>query len=398
MIPVLAPKINRSDFTSLFNVNKNIDKIFNKKLKESFNFKYSQTFSSGRAALFNILKGNGIKNKLIIVSSYTCCVVTEAIVQSNNKPFFIDTEKYSFNAKITEEIIKININDIGAILITNLFGFSDFSNLSYLKKMNKKFLVIVDDSMSPGHAMKSNSNLIDYIFISSNVRKPYTCLGGGLAFTNSKMMYNNLFEYVVSKRKNLGFVKILKKFIFCLICMISFYPIVYRVLRILTKRTNLLNIFYNERNNNIYSYVNEYYNDMCSFQKSVGLNQLTKLNYLLENRKIIGNNYYRIFTPIFSELKNYWKINTQYSHLPFLHPNRNKLQKYLYRNGIDTELYFDYIIPELKQYISNNDYPNSKHVSENIINLPLNYNLKVNDIKKILKTIKNFNMIKKFNI
>ena len=93
MIPVLFPHLQLSDLISFFQIRKKIDREFENQLNKKFNSKFCITFSSGRAGLYNILKANNIQNKSVLVTAYTCCVVSEAISQSGNTPKFIDTKK-----------------------------------------------------------------------------------------------------------------------------------------------------------------------------------------------------------------------------------------------------------------------------------------------------------------
>ena len=92
-IPVLHPHLDWSDVYSFLTLSDSPKCKFEKKLNDQFGYEYSTTFSSGRACIFNILKANKIKNKFVLVTAYTCCVVTEAIVQSGNTPIFVDVEK-----------------------------------------------------------------------------------------------------------------------------------------------------------------------------------------------------------------------------------------------------------------------------------------------------------------
>ena len=76
--------------------------------------------------------------------------------------------------------------------------------------------------------------------------------------------------------------------------------------------------------------------------------------------------------------------------IPFLHPERDLLEKYLLKHGIDTERYFDYSVPELKQYKHNGKYPNAEHISKQMINLPINMKLNESGVKYVIDKIFEF--------
>ena len=171
-----------------------------------------------------------------------------------------------------------------------------------------------------------------------------------------------------------------------------FRPFIHSFTSFIRRKTNFLDLFFNEKYNNIYTNRPEYYWDMCDFQKRIGKNQLKKINFLINRRKEIGNLYYKLFSSSYPWVKQYWKVNTPYSHIPFLHPNRNELQEYLLKRGIETEKYFDYMIPELNQYKDDGNYPRAKYLSDNMLNLPINVALSKKTIAKIVATVKEFDV------
>jgi len=392
MIAALLPQLQLSDLISFFRIGKKVDREFENQLGEKFNSKYCITFSSGRAGLYNILKANKIQNKTVLITAYTCSVVAEAIIQSGNTPVFIDTKAGSFNAEITKNNIRENISKLGAIIVTNLYGDSTFSD-SFGLNMNKNILVILDDALSPGHLFGGTKEAYDYSFISCEVRKPFSCLGGGIVFTNKKDKFHILKDYSTGNKKNMKRIIVLKKFILSLSYFFAFRPFIYSFTSFIRRKTGFLDSFFNEKYNDIYKNRPEYYWDMCDFQKRIGLNQLEKINLLLDRRREIGNLYFELFSPNYQWIKQFWKMDTPYSHIPFLHPNRNKLQEYLIKNGIETEIYFDYIIPELNQYNNDGEFLRAKHLSEQMINLPIHAALSKKSISKIVEAVKKFDNV-----
>jgi len=137
MIPSIYPNLTFADFGAFISVWKNKDKEFNNEACKHFGFKYAQTYSMGRAGLFHILEAHNIKNKKIIVTAYTCCVVTEAIIQSGNTLFFIDTNENSFNSTVLEQHITTLGDELGAVLITNIFGINAKKNYDFISKTKK---------------------------------------------------------------------------------------------------------------------------------------------------------------------------------------------------------------------------------------------------------------------
>jgi dTDP-4-amino-4,6-dideoxygalactose transaminase len=389
MIPVLSPYLQLSDFISFIKIRKDVDIEFEKMLINKFNSKYCLTFLSGRAGLYNILKANSIQNKSVLITGYTCCVVTEAIIQSGNTPVFIDTKEGSFNAEILKESIINHNSNLGAIIVTNLYGITKYSDIDSIQ-LDKNCLLILDDALSPEHLFGMGKQYFDYSFISCAARKPFSCLGGGVVFTDNEEKYRILKDYVLRTRKKMVLKTRITKFIFSFLLFFAFRPFIYTITSFLRWNTSLLNNYFNEKNNDVNKENIEYYWDMCSFQKRIGINQLNKIRFLLDRRKEIGNIYFKLFKSNYPWVNEYWKIDTPYSHIPFLHPNRNELHEYLLENGIETEKYFDYIIPELKQYNYNGKFPNAKNLSDKILNLPINVALNKKSISRIVAKVIEF--------
>ena len=399
MIPVRYPYLTWSDLAAFLAVGRDCGKTFEERLNEKFRSRYSLTFSSGRAGLYHILKANKIRNKYVLVAAYTCCVVTEAIVQSGNIPVFADLNENSFNSKITEDLIKKYLPDLGAVVVTNLYGFTEFSDLDFISK-DRDFLMILDDALAPGHVPRRPAGLYDYAYISCAVRRPFTCLGGGVVFTDDEERFKALRDYTLKNRRALTLTEKYKKFVETFLFFLAFRKGIYSLTSFLQRKTPLLDSFFSEKYNDIHSQNPEYFVDMCDFQKRVGLNQLKKIDMMLQRRREIGDTYYSLLSPHYAWVKDYWKKGVPYSNIPFLHPRRDDLEKHLLNNQIDTERYFDYIIPELEQYRElcrhyniEGHFPNAENVSKQIILLPVNMGLDEKTISKIVKKIREFDGI-----
>ena len=390
MIPVLRPHLTLSDLISFLNICHNPKTQFEKKLQTTFKAKHSLTYSSARAGLYHILKANQIKNKNILISAYTCCVVTKAIVQSGNTPVFIDPAKNSFNGRLTPDIIKKHQKNLGAVIVTNLFGLTDFPDPDFLTK-NRKFLLILDDALTPSHIKDRPKHLYDYVIISCNVRKPLTCLGGGLVLTDSHQRYQQLNQYTITKLTQPNLLTTLKKFLLTCTFFIIFKPFFYPLVLYLKRNTKILTSFFNEKHHRLFTINPEYFEPMTNYQKRLGLNQLKKFAWLTKRRQTIGNLYLKLLRPHFNFVRLYWSANTPFSHLPFLHPKRDQLANYLNQFKIDTEKYFDYSIPQIKQYQVKGQFPQAKYLANQIINLPTHPYLSKKTIIRIVNQILNFN-------
>jgi dTDP-4-amino-4,6-dideoxygalactose transaminase len=387
MIPALYPNLTWSDLFSFLSIGRPINLEFEKKLTLKFGIKHAVTYSSGRAGLYHILKAHNLHKKNVLITAYTCCVVTEAIVQSDNLPVFIDTSAGSFNSEILESYLD---NNTGAIVITNIYGLtSSYEKLIFLAR-RKNIIVIIDDALTPGDIPKAPKDIYDYVYTSCAVRKPFTGLGGGVVFTNDDKQYQLLKAYTNSQRKKLNIFIQSKKFIFSSLFFLVFRPFLFSFTSLMRRKTSLLDSFFSEMNNDIYLLNQDYFFDMCDFQKRIANNQLKKIDRLLDERRKNSNLYFKLLNDHFEWIQYYWPKDIAFSHVPFLHPKRDELEKYLLKNGVDVERYFDYVIPNIDQYNNKDSYPNAEKIAKEILNLPMHVYLTEKHIRKITQLILEF--------
>lgn len=386
MIPALKPHLDIKDFWTFLSMLSRHNCSFPAMACETFKANHCLTFTSGRASIYYILKANNIRNKYVVVSAYTCCVVTEAIVKSGNIPYLVDPRDGSFNADLTHIDETIALSEVGAIIITPLFGIPDSNALAIQQPMNRP-IIILDNSLSPNLAAQRNRKIYDYVLISCGVRKPMTCLGGAIVLTDGEVPFNMLHRYMRTHRRRPPLCKKIARFLFTLLLFGAFSPGIYQLVSYIRRNTKWLDRHFNEKDRDVQCASEEYDEDMHEFQKRIGVNQLKKFGKLMDRRKEIGNAYFCAFKEDYPFVTQYWKTNTPFSHVPFLHSQRDNLQEYLYTRGIDTERYFDYAIPDLKSYQITGKYRNAQNLARKMINLPIHQSLTHEQINNIVRTI-----------
>jgi len=244
--PALMPALSLTDWSQYLNIFNDPSEVFYSEVQQQLGVEYVSTFSSGRAGLYNILKANSISHKKVLMTSYSCSVVPEAIVQSGNMPIFIDIENNSFNTsnKAIEDEISNYGDDLGAVVITNLFGFSCSNDI---KKIRQKAncLLILDNSLTPSDNSYEGCQQydFDYIVVSCNVRKPLSCLGGGLVLTNIKKHHYSLNKYIIKTRIAINFAQKMKKVLLTFLYFVGFNKILYWVVYFVRTKTSILRGF-----------------------------------------------------------------------------------------------------------------------------------------------------------
>jgi len=282
--------------------------------------------------------------------------------------------------------------ELGVVVITNIFGIDAKQNYDFISK-RKNYIVILDNALAPALVNSTEKNNCDYVYISTGVRKPFSCLGGGIVFTDNETYYQRLRNYTLSHRKTKSKITAFKKFVLTTLFFFGFNPNLYPLTFLLRRKTKLLNSFFSETVNDIFTVNPDYFYEMARFQKRIGIVQLKKINRLLDQRKKSGDLYYKLLEPHYDWVSSFLKQGTAYSHMPFLHKERDLLEKYLNANYIDTERYFDYTIPDLEQYNDKGNYPYSHTIGKQILNLPMNAGLNEKKISYIVKKIIEFDKL-----
>ena len=140
MISRFRPYYKIKDLLSVFNFNNSTVEKFETEFKSKFKMKHAISFSYGRTALYAILKIIKAKDSEVIIPSYTCSVVGNAVVLSGAIPKFVDSSKFDFNMIIKEIENKITIRTI-AIIVTHLFGYPANVKIQNLVKKKKKNII-----------------------------------------------------------------------------------------------------------------------------------------------------------------------------------------------------------------------------------------------------------------
>ena len=149
-------------------------------------------FSSGRGSLKWLLSNiRELKQKFLRVGiqAFTCQVVPQAILESNNIPVFFDiSSKY-----YTTLISNIDFDDID--VLTHLFGIPNPDYFKICKICRKKQIIVIDDlaltfrSSIGGEEIGYASNAAFYSF---GFDKPVSCYSGGLLRVNKDSLIDQL--------------------------------------------------------------------------------------------------------------------------------------------------------------------------------------------------------------
>jgi len=353
---------------------------FEKKICKLLKVKYAVAVSSCSAGLHIALKS--IKEKkdknTILTTPITFVATANSILHNNYKPCFVDIDKNTLNLDLKElkdEILK-NKN-IKAIIPVHLGGYASNNKEIYdLCKKNKIF--VIEDAAHSFGGKYDKKNYVgsckysDITIFSFHPVKTITTGEGGLITTNSKKIYQKLI-----KLRNHGLEK-------------NFINWKNKKLAFTKKKPNT---WYYEMQDLGFNY------RITDFQCALGISQLKKLDKIVNTRRKIA----KIYDKHFSGLKNVYLPQLNYRHLSSNHLyilninfskikiSRNEFMLKLKKMNILTQVHYIpiYLHPYFKKICKKlSKMKNSQKYYEQALSIPIFFNLKTKDQKKVITKIK----------
>ena len=340
-------------------------------------------YQSQRAAFYDFLLFLKTKEPLkdtVVLPSYTCCVLVNAVLKAGLNIEFVDTKKDSLNydPQKLQQTINSKNNQILAILIPSNFGESFDQNLVNQYKSSHNLILDLANTFT-------NFNFEDFkaVLLSFGSNKLLDAIYGGALIIDTNIKFKSMV-----KKVNLSFeLKALFK---------GFNFILFRMFlnSIFTKA-----LFYIFKNLNLFPRVISRYEkdfevqNINYFKPSKIFNGL--LNQTLRDFKQSDNT--SKFNKLHASLEKYsfrdLNVNNSTCFYPVLIKNPDVLHKKLKEQNISTSLEWSFtqIVPTSAnlQNISfkPQNYPNSKSLSKNLLLIPINNSLDYKSISNIIHII-----------
>lgn len=165
-----------------------------KSFKSFFKAHGAFAFSSGRTALWALLKALGIgSGDEILLQAYTCVVVPEAIIRLGGRPVWVDIDYQSFNLDVQDLERKITPRT-KVIIVQHTFGQA--ADLTAIKKIAGKYrLCLIEDcaqALGAEYQGRPVGIFGEAAFFSFGRDKNISSIFGGLALTNDRQINQRL--------------------------------------------------------------------------------------------------------------------------------------------------------------------------------------------------------------
>ena len=321
--------------------NKEARKLENN-IKNYVKGKYAVATSSGSAALHLSLIALGVeKGDEVIVPTYVCTALLNAIYYMGAAPVVVDIEKNWFTIDPLEIKKKIN-KKTKAIIVPHVLGFP--AKIDEIKKF--KLLIVEDCAHSLGGFYKGKplGSFGDITIFSFYATKVITTGHGGMLVTNNKKYYKIVRDLIhYDRRKN------------------------YRV---------------------------RYNYQLTDFAAAIGNVQFKRIDNLFKKRRYIASKY----TPVLKKQKEieFWpkKEDKNLNHYRFIikfkdKKTRDSFKLNLAKKGISTVIPIEnYQLLHRYLKLPKKDFPNAEDISNTTLALPIHPSLTENEISTITKTLK----------
>lgn len=368
--PIAKPYITREDKKSVADVlnSGNLSlgpkhKEFEEKFARKIGTKYACSVSSGTAGLHLAMIAANIQSKdEIITSPFSFIASANSILYVGAKPVFVDIDPMTYNMD-PNKIERAITPKTKAILVIHIFGQpADMARiLKIAKKYNLKIIEDACESICAEHNGQKTGTFGELAVFAFYPNKQMVTGEGGMIVTNNKKIYE-----LCSSLRNQG-------------------------------RSENMQWLDHERLG--YNY------RMNELSAALGIVQLEKLDFLIDERRKIAALYTKHFLP-YSDLIQVPTIDRDNTHTWFVYVallknkkiKRDRLIAELAKQGISTKPY----LPSIhlfsfykKQFgYKKGDFPIAEKISNSAIALPFYVGLNKEDINyivnKLIQAIKNY--------
>ncbi|MFH1947142.1 MAG: DegT/DnrJ/EryC1/StrS aminotransferase family protein [Candidatus Magasanikbacteria bacterium] len=365
-------------------------------LKEYFKTDNAFVFDSGRTALHYALKACGIKEgDEVLVQSYTCMVVSNAITWTGAKPIYVDVEN-DFNMSADDLIAKISPKS-KVLIIQHTFGKP--ANLDKLIAIAREYGLKIIEDCAHSFGAKHNGKLLgtfgDLAMFSFGSDKILSCVRGGGVVTNNSEIAKKLQNF----QSRLPLSRRLK-----VIQHLLHYPIfekgkllynirVGKYILGISKKLNLINrIIYNpeKQGNQVLFYPSLLPNSLAT----ILLKQLETFEEINKHRQEIAKLYNeKINNPKIT--KPDWSDESIWLRYTLLTENPSRLHTQAKKQGILLGNWYDQVIAPKDIDLEKSGYlkgscPNAEQLSVQSINLPTNRHIATKDAERIISIVNKY--------
>ena len=380
MIPRFKPDLGWPEFKALFRRNRGAVEKFEREFAKAFQAVDAIAFPYGRSAQWAFFNAVGLENAEIIMPAYTCSVVAHAVSLSGNTPRFIDIKLDDYNMDL--DLVASAINErTRAIIATHTFGYpQELDRLEAIvreaeERFGHKVWLMQDCCHAFGAEWKgrmigTSGDVAVYAF---NISKMMTSIFGGMLTFQDRALADRVRAWRDDHYKPAHWSKAVWRRLYLLAVYFAFNKKVYGLTWWLQAKTPLLNRFTKSYHlDERIHFPPDYLDGILAVEAAVGLEQLKKYPYIVQQRRVNAN-YYNQHLP----RRDGWVYppvvdGATFSHYAVRVPDRAGAILEYAEKGIQLGELIQYSIPEMVCYRNaNNDCPLARLASISMVNFPV---------------------------
>ncbi len=358
-----------------------------KKLSRKFKVRYVVLTSSGRASIKASLIALGIRGASVILPSFCCYSVLEAVLSAGCYPQFVEVDD---NLNIDPVDVKRKINNkTKAILVPHLFGKS--AQILKLKKIAQKNNLFLIDDAAQSIGVRNNEKFLgtfgDMGILSFGPFKSLSGIGGGAVLTDNSDTFEKIKEFFKKREKTddrLKPIKILLKSKFRKFSFF-FFILVRSLKHVKAKKTQSFDCA---------SVIPQ---KMSFLEENFLLNQIDRLDKVIEKRSYLGRQFFKrvcsmkIIKPAFNSIESHgflkFVIKIDIDRDKEDYKLTESLLKHLLKRGIEAEPVY---VPLHIRTNSPQRLLNTEKLYSKLLCLPINSSMKERDLNYMLNSLKEF--------
>ncbi|MBI2622159.1 aminotransferase class I/II-fold pyridoxal phosphate-dependent enzyme, partial [Candidatus Microgenomates bacterium] len=357
-----------------------------------FNARFAISFDSGRSAQYTILSALGIgKGDEVLVQAFTCVAVPNSVLRTGAKPIYVDIAKNSYNMSPEDLVKKINKNS-KAIIIQHTFGQA--AKIKEICQIAKKHKLVLIEDCAHGMGASVNSQKLgtfgEVAFFSFGRDKVVSSVFGGMVVTRDKRIGERVKEF----QKNLAYPSV-----FWIVQQLL-HPIFFSIIlptynffnlgKVILKVSQALHLLgkpvaeMEKKGQRPKFYPRKLPNSLAR----LALVQLGRLESFNKKRKVIAAVYAK-------ELSIKIKDQDIHVRFPLLVNRRDELLKSAKSRGILLGDWYSHVVDPKGVDLTKIGYafgscPMAEQSATKIINLPTYPRMSVNDVRKVVRIVKDY--------
>lgn len=365
-------------------------------LKNYFQVQEAVCFDSGRTALYFALKSLGVREgDEVLVQSYTCLVVINAIKFTGAKPIYVDVGD-DFNLDSHDLIKKITPRS-KALIIQHTFG-KPAEIKTLLTIASEHNLCTIEDcahSFGAKFEGKLTGTFTDIGMLSFGSDKVVSCGRGGALITNRPELGEKIRKWQASLplSTRVKTVQHLWHFAFFYCCKPCYNLGVGKWLLALAKKLNIYNkIIYSEEKLGLP--VSFYPSKLPNALAKILLSQFKNLEAVIFHQQTIARHYHEhIVNPAVA--KPAWSENSIWLRYTVTVRNPQKLHARAKKNGVILGNWYDTPVAPKDADLNVFDYlpgmcPNDEKLAGRSVNLPTDRQISLRDAGRIVNIVNQY--------